>query len=237
MAWSRAELQLAQRVAVGRRRSRARRRRPPGCRRRRARDRPRDGRAVRCARIVSRAASACKPASVARNQLLATSAAIDWRAYSKSACADAALRGARGTAVAHAAPEIEFPRWPSALRPAGPSRRPTSCRRRAPARRPTGTASRRRASHRAAPARRARRRRGDPRCWRAPRRPRPSCSSLNDGQPVVRCAGPRRRAAHCAGTVSCGQRLLLDGRRIGRLLQHAPTSARRRPRRRGGAAT
>jgi hypothetical protein len=44
------------------------------------------------ARMVSRAAWICSPASVARNQLLATSAAIDCRAYSKSASADAAWR-------------------------------------------------------------------------------------------------------------------------------------------------
>ena len=61
------------------------------------------------ARMVSRAASTCSPASVARNQLLATSAAIDCRAYSKSACRRRGLRGARRPAVAHAAPEVELP--------------------------------------------------------------------------------------------------------------------------------
>ena len=125
-------------------------------------------------------------------------------------------RSARG-------PRGRPPRSPRARRPGGPSRRPTSCRRRARGDRPTGTASRPPVWRRAAPARPAPRRRADRRCARSLRRPPPSADRR--GTPRASCRppapAPAPGAVHCAGVCSVGQRLLLDGRRIRRLLQRA----------------
>ncbi len=102
-------------------------------------------------------------------------------------------RSARG-------PTGRAPSSPSAPRPAGRSRRPTSCRRRAREGRPRDRASRRRAWRRAAPARRAPRRRAGRRCARwLRRRPPSSWSSRNVGQPVVGHDRRRPRPAPSIG--------------------------------------
>ena len=161
---------------------------------------------------------------------MATSAAIDWRAYSKSAAADERIGRGCGATVAHAAPQVELPDRVEHAALEAASRRPTSCRRRAPAGRPTDRAWRRRAWRRAAPARRAPRRRAGRRCARSPRPPRAPADRR--GTPRASCrarpAGARRRRP-LRRHLQRRQRLLLDCRRVRRRLQRAARGSDAQP--------
>ena len=173
-------------------------------------------------RIVPRATSACSPASVARNQLLATSAAIDCRAIFEVRLRRRGVGGSRGAAVAHAAPQIELPvhRQHPALQPGAVAR--TSCRRRAPEGRPKDRVSRRRAARRSSglfDARGGHAQVGIVRDGFGDGRRQGVIAKRRPASWRTRPRSPRQAPSSVAGISTVGIASVLDRCRVGRLLQ------------------